>query len=84
VLPEKFRDIGGTLSFHGPSVQLPLELPDVLSRVAQRPELLQLIDDLLHFLVNHVRVSFSGVSHKKPRSASTGGIVVSGDTVPQY
>jgi hypothetical protein len=32
--------------------------------VAQRPEPLQLIDDLLDFVVNHGKASFPGVCHK--------------------
>ena len=73
----------GALRFYQLPVQLPLELSDALSRVAQRSELLQLIDDLLHFVVNNGGAFFPGVFHKT-KSASTGGIVVSGDSVPQY
>jgi len=73
VLPEKFREVRGTLRFHGPSVQLPLELSDALARVAQRSQLLQLIDDLLHFLVNHVRASFCGVCHNNLEAQAPAG-----------
>lgn len=64
-------------------VQLPLELSDPLSCAAQRSELLQLIDELLHFIVNHGRAFFPGVLHKT-KGASAGRIVVSGDSVLRY
>jgi hypothetical protein len=58
VLPEEFRQVRSALGSCRLSVQLPLELPDALSRVAKRSELLQLIDDLVHRVVNHGRASF--------------------------
>jgi hypothetical protein len=45
-------------------VQLPLELSDALLRVAQRSGLMQLIDDLVHFVVNYAGAFFPGVLHK--------------------
>ena len=64
VLAEEFRERCGTLRFRQLPVQLPLQLSDALPRVAQRPEPLQLIDDLLDFVVNHGKASFPGVCHK--------------------
>jgi hypothetical protein len=64
LLPQEFRYARGARRFCRLAVQLPLELSDALSRVAQRPELLQLIDDLLQFVVNHGGASFPGVLHQ--------------------
>jgi hypothetical protein len=53
VLTEKFGQERGAFRLGRLTVQLPLELSDALARMAQRPQLLQLSDDLLHFDVNH-------------------------------
>jgi hypothetical protein len=63
VLPEECRQVRGALRFCRLPVQLPLELSDALSRVAQRSQLLELFDDLLHFVINHGRASFPGALH---------------------
>jgi hypothetical protein len=63
VLPEECRQVRGALRFCRLPVQLPLELSDALSRVAQRSQLLELIEDLLYFVVNHGRASFPGALH---------------------
>jgi len=83
VLPEEFRQVRSALRSCGLSVQLPLELSDALSRVAKRSELLQLIDDLFHCVINHGRASFPGVFDEN-KGASVAGILVRGDSVLRY
>ena len=83
VLPEEFRQVRSALRSCRPPVQLSLELSDALSRVAKRSDLLQLIDDLAHFVVNHGRASFPGVFDEN-KGASARGILVRGDSVLRY
>lgn len=83
VLPEEFRQVRSALRSCWPPVQLSLELSDALPRVAKRSELLQLIDDLVHLMVEHGRASFPGVFDKN-KGLSAGGILVRGDSVLRY
>ena len=73
MLPEEFREMRGILRFRPLPVQLPLELPDPLSGVPQRPELLQLVDDLLHFVINHGSASFPSVCTKNLEAPALAG-----------
>jgi hypothetical protein len=70
-LPQELRDVSAIvertmLKSRRLSAQLPLELSDPLSRAAQRPELLQLVDDPLHLDVGHCSAPHLGVPREVP------------------